>query len=399
MRKLDVFVFIGYVVVTVAVFVAALVSPPFRTIAYAPLRELVMPPPPPIVLSVLYSTEKEQWLAEVVPQFEASNPKVDGRPVKLEMAKTGSREMYLAVLNGEATPDVISPASSLQISLLEDLSAQKPEFGGQSVVDGAACRPTVRTPLTIVIWRERADVLWGDAPNGNMWKRLHDAVVNPEGWKAFGDQYSDWGLVDFGHTDPLRSNSGFMTILSMTYNYFGKTSGLTSGDILDADFQSWLVELERSVPEFGASTGTYMKEMVAYGPSKYELVAVYESTAIEQAENAEGRYGELRVYYPPATVWSDHPFCVLDSDWVAPEKREAAQLFIDFLLSRPAQELAIKHGFRPEDRTISLDQPGSPFVNYAPIGIQMTLPTTEIEVPPGDVLDTLLNFWSRSVGG
>ena len=35
------------------VFVAALLLPAFRSIAYAPLRELIIPPPAPITVSVL----------------------------------------------------------------------------------------------------------------------------------------------------------------------------------------------------------------------------------------------------------------------------------------------------------------------------------------------------------
>jgi ABC-type sulfate transport system substrate-binding protein len=114
-------------------------------------------------------------------------------------------------------------------------------------------------------------------------------------------------------------------------------------------------------------------------------------------ENASDRYGELAVYYPPATVMSDHPFCVLDTEWVTPEKAEAAQIFMDYLLSREAQEIALlDHGFRPVDTAISLDQPGSPFVEYQENGIQIGIPP-EVEIPPGNVLDTLLNFWSRNI--
>ena len=74
-----------------------------------------------------------------------------------------------------------------------------------------------------------------------------------------------------------------------------------------------------------------MEKMVVYGPSTFDMVTVYEATAIEQADNAVGRYGELRVYYPPAVLWSDHPFCVLNADWVTPQQNEAATLFINFL--------------------------------------------------------------------
>jgi ABC-type Fe3+ transport system substrate-binding protein len=191
-----------------------------------------------------------------------------------------------------------------------------------------------------------------------------------------------------------------MTILLMTYDYFGKTSGLTSADILDnADYQKWFLETEATIPEFAESTGPLMQKMIVYGPSTYDAITVYEATAIQQAENAVGRYGDLRVYYPPAMVWSDHPFCILNADWVTPQKASAARLFMDFLVSKPIQELALtKYGFRPVDPSIDLNQQSSPFTWYAGNGFKSdlsSLPT--VAVPKGDVLNTLLDFWSRNI--
>jgi ABC-type Fe3+ transport system substrate-binding protein len=231
-----------------------------------------------------------------------------------------------------------------------------------------------------------------------MWLRLQQAVSDPTGWDSYA--HPEWGYVKFGHTDPLRSNSGFMAVLLMTYNYFGKTSGLTAEDILaDQGYQDWFLAFEQSISEFEYSTGPLMEKMIAYGPSTYDMVAVYEATAIEQAENAVGRYGELRVYYPPATVWSDHPFCLLDAEWVTPEKARAAQVFMDYLLTEEAQQTALlQYGFRPALAGIPLEQPGSPFERYAANGFQAnlsSLPT--VEVPPGNVLSTLLDFWTRNV--
>lgn len=389
--------FAMYVLATVGVFIAALVLPPVRAVAYAPLRELLLPPPKPIVVSVLYSTEKAAWIGEAVDGFEATRPRIQGRPIQLELKKMGSREMYLAVLDGTEQPDLMSTASMFQISILQDLSTSK--FGASVVnpADREMCRSVLRTPLVLVAWKERADVLWGDDPNGRLWLRLHNALTNPTGWEAYG--YPEWGYIKFGHTNPLKSNSGFQTILLMTYNYFGKTSGLTSADILsDADYQSWLTEFEGAISQFGDSTGTYMEDIIAYGPSLYDIVAVYEATAIEQAENAVGRYGELQIYYPPATHMSDHPFCVLQAEWVAPEEAQAAQMFIDYLTGREMQELALlRYGFRPVDAGVPLDQPGSPLRRFAANGLRIDLPP-EVEVPPGSVLNTLLDFWGRSVG-
>ena len=207
--RLNWILLIVYLISAVGVFLAALFLPEFRPIAYAPLRELVIPPPAPIEVSLLYSTEKEAWVEEMLLEFEASNPQVNGHPVQVRTQKMGSREMYLAVLDGQLQPDILSPAGSLQIAILEELSAEKL---GRSLVrqsDPTVCRSPFKTPLVVVAWRERAQVLWGDHPNGDFWNRLQQALTNPEGWAAYG--HPEWSYLKFGHTHPTRSNSGFMT--------------------------------------------------------------------------------------------------------------------------------------------------------------------------------------------
>jgi ABC-type sulfate transport system substrate-binding protein len=398
--RLNWVLFVIYVLATIGVLVGALVSPAVRALAYAPLRDLILPPPQPIVVDVLYSTEKAAWIAEAVDRFEASNPRVDGRPIQLDLSKSGSREMYLAVLDGDAQPDLISPASMLQISLLQDLSAARTDKFEAAVVDRAdaqTCQPVLKTPVVLVAWSNRADVLWGQNPNSRLWIRLHDAVTK-ETWDAYG--YPEWGFIKFGQTNPLKSNSGFQSFLLMTYNYFGKSTGLTSGDILDSDYQDWYREFGRNVTKFGDSTGTFMEEIVAYGPSRYDIVAVYEATAIEHIDNAVARYGSeyggLQVYYPPVTSLSDHPFCVMRADWVTPEEAQAAQLFLDFLTGSEMQQLALRFGFRPVDDSVSLAGADSPFPRYEANGVRLDLPD-EATVPPGNVLNTMLEFWARNV--
>lgn len=70
--------------ISIVVFIAGLVSPTVRSFAYAPLRELLMPPPKPVEITLIYSTEKEDWLKEAIPSFERTNPRVDGRPIHIQ---------------------------------------------------------------------------------------------------------------------------------------------------------------------------------------------------------------------------------------------------------------------------------------------------------------------------
>ncbi len=396
--KINWFLFVLFSVATIGVLIASMIFPSFRTVAYAPVREAILPPPEPVEVSVLYSTEKEAWLNEVIIEFEKTSPSIDGHPVKIKMEKMGSWEINAAVLDGVRKPVIVSPASSLQIAALQDASTV--QFGSQLVnpSDTTACHSVLRTPLVLIAWKERADVLWGSQPGKSLWKDLHDALTDPQGWAAYN--HPEWGYVKFGHTDPLKSNSGFMTILLMTYGYYGKTSNLNASNILtNNEYQNWFLETESSIGQFEYSTGPLMEKMVVYGPSTFDIVSVYEATAIEQAENAVGRYGELRVYYPPAALWSDHPFCILNGDWVTAQQNEAAQLFINYLTSKPAQEIALlKYGFRPVDTSISLEQTGSPFDRYAANGFRANLSgIPDVEIPAGNVLNTLRDFWSRNV--
>jgi len=396
--RINWFLFVLFLLGAIGVLAASLFIPAFRPVAYAPLRELILPPPAPVVVSVLYSTEKEAWLQDVIVEFEKTNPAIDGHPVKVELEKMGSWEINAAVLDETRQPVIVSPASSLQIAALQDASIAETGRSLVNPADSNTCRPTVTTPLVLVAWKQRADVMWGGQPGRSLWKDLHDALTSSEGWAGYNQP--EWGYVKFGHTDPLKSNSGFMTIVLMTYGYHNKTSGLSTSDILsDDEYQAWFLETESSIGQFEYSTGPLMEKMVAYGPSVFDIVAVYESTAIEQADNAVGRYGELRVYYPPALLWSDHPFCILNGEWVQPQQTEAAILFMDYLTSKPAQQLALlKYGFRPVDGSIPLEQTGSPFDRYAANGFRSDLShLPDLEIPAGNVLNTLRDFWSRNV--
>lgn len=281
----------------------------------------------------------------------------------------------------------------LQIAALQDASSIQTGHRLVNPADTTNYRPVLHAPLVLVAWKERADVLWGKQPGDSLWRDLRDALVNPQGSAAYGQP--DWGYVKFGHTDPLKSNSGYTTILLMTYGYHGQTSGLSAADILsNSTYQQWFLEIEASIGQFENSTAPLMKNMIVYGPSSYDFVAVYESTAIEQAENAVGRYGELRVYYPPATLWSDHPFCVLNADWVEPDQVKTDQLLLDYLTSQPAQELTLlKYGYCPVKPSIPLEQPGSPFDRYAANGFRANLSfLPKAQVPPGSDLNTLRDF-------
>src|SRR5262249_23079402 len=154
-----------------------------------------------------------------------------------------------------------------------------------------------------------------------------------------------WGFVKLGHTDPTKSNSGLEALYLMTLEYYGRPK-LAIEDLLDAKYQEFVKGIEKGVTKFESSTGTFMTDMVRFGPSKYDIAVVYESLAISQLGDAAGRWGKLKVYYPSTTIWSDHPIALIEAPWVSEAQKSAGRKLIAFLRSKPAQQRALEYGFR-----------------------------------------------------
>jgi hypothetical protein len=343
-----------------------------------------VPSQPQVEISFEYSTEKEQWLDSALADFEKDNPSI-----KVKRISKGSLESEASILDGTDKPVLWSPADSGVANLL---AADWQTKTGSSPFVGKP-DPLVLTPLVFVVWEDRAKVLL-DASKGQItWKTIRDAVDSPKGWPAVGGKAA-WGFVKLGQTDPTRSNSGLEALVVMAYEYFGGNKPLAVEQLLDPKFQAFVTAIEGSVPHFEASTGTFMTDMVRFGPSKYDIAVVYESLAISELAHAQGRWGSLHIYYPSVTVWSDHPIALLAS---APaEQQAAAQKLIAYLKSTKVQTSALRFGFRPADPSVSFDAGGDNPFKKAQYGLTLELPPIA-PVPDGAVVRNLMMLWSRVV--
>jgi ABC-type Fe3+ transport system substrate-binding protein len=346
-----------------------------------------------IEISMLYSTEKKDWIEACATAFAKEHPEI-----KVTLVGKGSLEAAQSLLEGKDKPTVWSPADTLVLNLLDSDWRTKNGAPLFATSGDDAPEPLVITPLVFAIWQDRADVLLKASGGHISWKSIEKAVSSNQGWPAIGGK-TEWGFVKLGHTDPTRSNSGMQALTLMTLEFYGKTNGLQIADVLDPKYQAWLASLEKGVPHFENSTGTFMTDMVRFGPSKYDIAVVYENLAISQIENAQGRWGDLKIYYPQTTLWSDHPVAVLQGDWVTEPQKRAARTWIAFLRSRPMQEQALRFGFRPGDASVPVrtSDGQNPFNRLAPYGIQVDIPP--VATPPeGAVVRNLLTMWTRVVG-
>lgn len=363
----------------------------------APAGDPAATPAADVQITLEYSTEKKDWLEAAVGEFQRANPRI-----RVVLTGKGSLESAGAILDGTDRPVLWSPADSLVANLLAADWQTKNQTALFPTTGDKAPQPLLLTPLVFVVWEERARVLvdapaGSDAPTPLAWSDIRKAISSPKGWAGIGGKPA-WGFVNLGHTDPNRSNSGMQALALMAYEYFHITSGLTVEQLLDPKFQDFVKDIERGVPHFESSTGTFMTDMIRFGPSKYDIAVVYESLAVSQLENAQGRWGSLHIYYPPVTIWSDHPIALLDAPWVTPAQARAGAQLIAFLRSAPIQTSALRFGFRPADTSVPIKAPDgtSPFAKSAPYGLSLELPPAA-QPPDGTVIRNLLMMWSRVV--
>ncbi len=338
-----------------------------------------------VTLRVAYSSEKKVWLDDAIPKFLASHPTTPGgKAIKIDAKSFGSGEASAAILDGSFKAHVYSPASAAYITLLNQawLTGSTPHAKPLS----PAGEPLVLSPIVIAMWKPMAEALgWPDKDLG--WKQLIAVSKDPRGWGAYG--HPEWGMFKLGHTHPEFSNSGLLAVLAEAYAGAGKQRGVTRDDLQAAATKTYLGAIENAVVHYGKSTGLFTDKMLDTGPAYMSACVTYENLVIQSYANpGKAPFPLVSVYPVEGTFWSDHPYAVLDADWVGPDERAAAQVFLAFLKSRPIQERALALGFRPADPAIATTAP----IDIAH-GADPKQPQTLLEVPPADVLATLLDVW------
>jgi Ca-activated chloride channel family protein len=341
----------------------------------------------PVELGIAYGTEKKTWLEWAAQEFSKTS---DGQKIKINLIPKGSQEGAQALVSGDKNIQVWSPASSLyKDTFTQDWQVK---YSNAPILKEESL---ALTPMVFVMWDERYRAFTQKYKAMNF-TTIAQALNEKAGWNAIA-QKPEWGLFKLGHTSPGKSNSGLMTLVLMAYDYSGKCRDLALKDLLDVNFQNWMMGVERGVNGLADSTGTMMREMVLKGPSSFDAVFVYESVAIDFLKSAEGRWGELHIIYPKENMWNDNPYYIIDAPWSTKDQRAAAEVFLNFLMSEPVQRESLKHGFRPGNTNVPVIFAESPFTLYQRYGLQIE-PGSTCEPPRSEVINNLLAIWQRSQG-
>lgn len=178
-----------------------------------------------VTVSIVYGSEKKEWLEPLVQQFnEERHETADGKTIVVEVTAIGSIESVRGIIDGTLQPTVWSPASSIYIPVA---NAEWKNTHADDLVTGTP-NDLVLSPVVIAMWRPMAQALgWPDKALG--WEDIAQLAISEEGWTAYG--HPEWGRFKFGHTHPAYSNSGITSIIAETYAGLGKQRGLTEVDL------------------------------------------------------------------------------------------------------------------------------------------------------------------------
>jgi Ca-activated chloride channel family protein len=311
------------------------------------------PPAGSVVVDIASSNTKENWMNTIVEQFNAEeNQTSDGDVIFVRVTHVTSGGSQRNILDGKIQPQVWSPGDQ---SWVDGANAIWRDRTGQPLVSDA-CPATVLAPSGFAMWRPMAEALgWPDTPIS--WDDLVDLAANPEGWASIG--HPEWGNFKFGHAHPAYSNVGLQMMTALVYSTIGETGGLTASQVYSDPVVEAFRNVELNTWHYGIQSRNLINLMVIRGPNYLHAVTTSEAETLKT--NAE-RASELRfplVFIFPAegTFWSEHPYCILDADWVSPEQVEAAEIFRDYLFERGNQELAIDNYIRPVNEAIPLHAP------------------------------------------
>lgn len=336
-----------------------------------------------IVLRVLYTSEKKGWINSVAPEFPdwfaERNP---GKNVRLQFEVLGTRTSMLSVLSGESKPAVWSPAATVWVPLFDWTWTRK---FGSSILDSDQVKSLVASPIIIGTWQS-----FKEENNFTSWADLY-TLADEE--------------LKLAHTSAQESNSGYMAVLLEITAASGKNPDeIDLADLQNTDIQAWLEKVEAKAVLYGTSTGFLAKQAVQLGPSAINVIILYENLIIETARDGEAlsKWDDdlVAVYPEEGTLWSDHPYVILNASWVSPEETFAAEEFETYLLSKEIQIQSVPFGFRPGNTTLVNDaeiisEMEEIFKPENGVSLNLTIPRFDVPTD-GEVLDKVPDLWLKT---
>jgi Ca-activated chloride channel family protein len=340
-----------------------------------------------VTLVFTYSSEKAGWIEAMVERFHMIEFRTSSeRLIRIRSIPMASEECIDEIVTERRRTHLTSPASVIHFDFAFEAllaTSARPIFSDSRLL--------VSTPTVIAMWKPMAEALgWGNRPVG--WSDLVALAGDPRGWGAYG--HPEWGQFKFGHAHPEFSNSGLATVLGLAYAVTGKTDDLTIEDIRSPAVASAMTMLGGAVVQYGASTGFFGRKIVERGPAFLHAAVLYGNSVVGAYDQVvrvspgDDVVPLVAIYPKEGTFLNENPIAIVDREWVTPEDREAARIFIDFLMEAPQQREAMHYGFRPTYKEMPLESPMD-----ADHGVDAAEPRRILSRPAVPVIRELVRTW------
>jgi len=360
-----------------------------------------------IEISIVYAPESDSYLAQAIEDFNAAyrdgrnpitgEPLADDEPVIFVSGRPGSSgtvmqgivNAFIAPNNANVEqPTIFAPSVSHWLALVNYQT-------GREVFDLANSPATANAPVVMAIWESRYEALQRANPDDAIgWTHLLEVLNNPDGWQAYGID-TDRKTVYYGHTDPFVSSTALSTLIA-EYYASAQANGITEQrlsleTVRDEEVQTGVRNIENLIRHYSRRT-TEFKEYIAQGPDYLDFVALEENDLIyiNQGKTEFQPPEPLVALYPAeGTFWHEHPFGIVQADWVSDEQAAAAATFTDYILSAPVQEQVLENGFRPVNPDVEIGYPIVP-----ELGVDPDQPLNVLRVPEPEVIAAVQESWS-----
>lgn len=364
-----------------------------------------------IEVTIIYAPESAQYMPRIIENFnraatEGKNALTgqplagDEKPIWVTDLTNGKGGSSGTVMQGVvnaiiapnnqnvARPVIFQPSVSHWLALANEKS-------GRDLFDLANIQPTANAPVVMAIWESRLQAIRSKTGQQEVgWEELLQVLNSPNGWCDYGIPNCR-RTVYYGHTDPKVSSTGLSTLIAEFYaaarnnGFTGRVLGLDQ--VRDQAVEDGVRAIEGLIRHYSRRT-TEFKEYIAQGPDYLDFVALEENDLIyiNQGKTQYKPPEKLVALYPKeGTFWHEHPFGIVNADWVTQEQKDGARIFTDFVLSDEAQQIIMTEGFRPVNRNVKL---AYPFV--AENGVTEEGPTNVLDVPSADTIIAIQDTWS-----
>jgi Ca-activated chloride channel family protein len=287
-----------------------------------------------------------------------------------------------------ARPVIFEPSVSHWLALANFQS-------GRQIFDLSEARATALAPVVMAIWESRLQAIQETVGHEDIgWEELLDVLHSENGWQDYGIA-GGRRTVYYGHTDPFISSTALSTLIAEFYAS-ARSEGFTGRElnleeVNRSEVQQGVRDIEQLIRHYSSRT-TEFKEYIAQGPSYLDFVALEENDLIfiNQGKTQYNPPEPLVALYPKeGTFWHEHPFGIVNADWVTPEQQEAARVFTDYVLTPAVQLRIMENGFRPANPDVEL---AFPFVPEN--GVTVEGPRTVLDVPDPEVIAAIQQSWA-----